>query len=318
MFVGRHLGSGLGWLLDRRCAARVGNLLDAALQPEDFHSIGASTATFATIGIVGAFVWRRGYYRAVDWRRSVAPVFAADRDARVYRHRRREHRRRRARDGIRGRCLLRRRRRGVRHQAHSALWGSRVRRRRHRDRRLRVVVGGYECLIGRGERRFAYHPRLSKNSRTPETAHARRITSFSPVGIVATLVIAVDGVRRQGRRESGCRSSRESRRRSRCAEGGRRRGARDEAAKLGVEAVAYGLPLMIAELTRRVPTNVAAPRAERARAAQPVRPHGEVPDRGRQRRRATERRYAVLVRVPRPVQGTDGAVGSRHARAATT
>ena len=47
------------------------------MQPDDFRSIGASTATFAAVGIVGAFVWRRGYYRAVDWRRSVAPVFAA-------------------------------------------------------------------------------------------------------------------------------------------------------------------------------------------------------------------------------------------------
>ena len=76
IFAGRHLGSGLGWLLIVVCGA-VGNLLDAALQPEDFRSIGASTATFAAVGIVGAFVWRRGYYRAVDWRRSVAPVFAA-------------------------------------------------------------------------------------------------------------------------------------------------------------------------------------------------------------------------------------------------
>ena len=33
----------------------------------------------------------------------------------------------------------------------------------------------------------------------------------------------------------------------------------EEAAKLGVEAVAYGLPLMIAEFTRRVQTNVAVP-----------------------------------------------------------
>ncbi len=76
IFVGRHLGSGLGWLLIVACGA-VGNLLDAAIQPDDFRSIGASTATFAAVGIVGAFVWRRGYYRAIDWRRSVAPIFAA-------------------------------------------------------------------------------------------------------------------------------------------------------------------------------------------------------------------------------------------------
>ena len=76
VFVGRHLGSGLGWLLVLGCAG-LGNALDAWIQSDDFVSIGASTATFAAIGIVGAFVWRRGYYRAVDWRRSLAPVFAA-------------------------------------------------------------------------------------------------------------------------------------------------------------------------------------------------------------------------------------------------
>ncbi len=76
LFAGRHLGSGLGWLLILTCGA-LGNGLDAALQAADFHSIGASTATFGSIGLVGAFVWRRGYYRTLDWRRSVAPLFAA-------------------------------------------------------------------------------------------------------------------------------------------------------------------------------------------------------------------------------------------------
>jgi len=76
LFVGRHLGSGLGWLLVLVCGA-LGNGMDALLQASDFRSIGASTATFAAIGIVGAFVWRRGYYRAIDWRRSLAPIFAA-------------------------------------------------------------------------------------------------------------------------------------------------------------------------------------------------------------------------------------------------
>lgn len=76
LFVGRHLGSGLGWLLVLACGA-LGNALDAFLQASDFRSIGASTATFAAIGVVGAFVWRRGYYRAVDWRRSLAPIFAS-------------------------------------------------------------------------------------------------------------------------------------------------------------------------------------------------------------------------------------------------
>jgi membrane associated rhomboid family serine protease len=76
VLVGRHFGSGLGWLLVLVCGA-LGNAADAMLQESDFHSIGASTATFAAIGMVGAFVWRRGYYRTLDWRRSFAPIFAA-------------------------------------------------------------------------------------------------------------------------------------------------------------------------------------------------------------------------------------------------
>ncbi len=76
LFVGRHLGSGLGWLLVLVSGA-LGNVLDASLQAADFHAIGASTATFGSIGLVAAFVWQRGYYRAVDWRRSFAPLFAA-------------------------------------------------------------------------------------------------------------------------------------------------------------------------------------------------------------------------------------------------
>lgn len=76
LLVGRHYGSGLGWLLVVLCGA-VGNGLDAALQADAFRSIGASTATFAAVGLVGGFVWRRGYYRGATWKRSVAPLFAA-------------------------------------------------------------------------------------------------------------------------------------------------------------------------------------------------------------------------------------------------
>ncbi len=81
VLVGRHFGSGLGWLLVLACGA-IGNGVDAVFQDvvfqsSDFISIGASTATFASIALVGAFVWRRGYYRTLDWRRSFAPIFAA-------------------------------------------------------------------------------------------------------------------------------------------------------------------------------------------------------------------------------------------------
>jgi membrane associated rhomboid family serine protease len=76
LFAGRHLGSGLAWLLILLCGA-LGNGVDAWLRPEDFRAIGASTATFAALALVGGFVWRRGYYSRIGWRRSLAPIFAA-------------------------------------------------------------------------------------------------------------------------------------------------------------------------------------------------------------------------------------------------
>jgi membrane associated rhomboid family serine protease len=76
LLLGRHLGSGFAWLLIVACGA-VANYCNAAIELADFRSIGASTATFAALGLLGGFVWRRGYYRATSWRRSVAPVFAA-------------------------------------------------------------------------------------------------------------------------------------------------------------------------------------------------------------------------------------------------
>lgn len=74
LLVGRHLGSGLGWLLIL-LAGMVGNLLNAALRPDAFSSIGASTATFAALAIVSGFVWRRGYFQGSNWRQAFAPIF---------------------------------------------------------------------------------------------------------------------------------------------------------------------------------------------------------------------------------------------------
>jgi membrane associated rhomboid family serine protease len=74
LFVGRYLGSGLGWLLVLLAGAS-GNAVNAFIQNAGFRSVGASTATFAALALVGAFVWRRGYMRGWDWRRRFAPVF---------------------------------------------------------------------------------------------------------------------------------------------------------------------------------------------------------------------------------------------------
>lgn len=76
LFVGRYLGSGLGWLMVL-VSASLANLCNALLQPEAFKSIGASTATFAALGLVPAYGWRRGFFRGPGKRREFAPVFAA-------------------------------------------------------------------------------------------------------------------------------------------------------------------------------------------------------------------------------------------------
>jgi len=76
LFVGRYLGSGFGWLLVLLCGC-IANLLNAFVQPGQFLSIGASTATFAALGIVPAFGWRRGFFRGRGFTRGFAPIFAA-------------------------------------------------------------------------------------------------------------------------------------------------------------------------------------------------------------------------------------------------
>jgi rhomboid protease GluP len=76
LFVGRHLGSGLGWLLVLGCGA-IANFTNAWIQPDAFRAVGASTATFAALGLVPAFAWRRGYFRGNGFKRGFAPIFAA-------------------------------------------------------------------------------------------------------------------------------------------------------------------------------------------------------------------------------------------------
>lgn len=76
LFAGRFMGSGLAWLLILLGGA-LGNAVAAAMRPDDFMAIGASTATFAALSLSSAFVWRRGYFRGRGWRRAFAPLFAA-------------------------------------------------------------------------------------------------------------------------------------------------------------------------------------------------------------------------------------------------
>ena len=75
LMAGRYLGSGFAWLLIL-LGGVFGNLLNAWARPDEFRSLGASTSTFAAVGLIAAFVWRRGYYRGLGLRRGLAPVFA--------------------------------------------------------------------------------------------------------------------------------------------------------------------------------------------------------------------------------------------------
>lgn len=74
--LGRSLGSGVAWFAVV-VAAALGNLLNAMLRPIPFFSLGASTATFAAVGVGAVFVWRTGYFRSFSGVRRVAPLAAA-------------------------------------------------------------------------------------------------------------------------------------------------------------------------------------------------------------------------------------------------
>jgi membrane associated rhomboid family serine protease len=75
LFAGRYLGSGVAWL-SILVAGALGNGLNAFLQAADHRAVGASTAVFAALGLLSAFVWRRGYLRHLSWPRRLAPVIA--------------------------------------------------------------------------------------------------------------------------------------------------------------------------------------------------------------------------------------------------
>jgi len=74
-FVGRYLGTGVGWLTVILAAA-VGNGLNALVQAASHRSIGASTAVFAALGLLVAYTWRRGFLRHTPWRARIAPIVA--------------------------------------------------------------------------------------------------------------------------------------------------------------------------------------------------------------------------------------------------
>ena len=73
IFAGRLLGSGVAWLAVL-VAAMLGNTANTLLLESTHRSIGASTAVFATLGLLAGYVWR-GQLMAQDrWSTRFGPV----------------------------------------------------------------------------------------------------------------------------------------------------------------------------------------------------------------------------------------------------
>ena len=73
IFAGRLLGSGVAWLTVV-IAAALGNTANTLLLESTHRSIGASTAVFATLGLLAGYVWR-GQLMAQDrWSTRFGPI----------------------------------------------------------------------------------------------------------------------------------------------------------------------------------------------------------------------------------------------------
>ena len=73
--AGQLLGSGVAWL-SILAAGAVGNALNAFIQGPEHTSVGASTAVFAALGIVSAFVWRHQSRVGRGWAHRWAALIA--------------------------------------------------------------------------------------------------------------------------------------------------------------------------------------------------------------------------------------------------
>jgi rhomboid protease GluP len=69
----RLLGAGVAWA-SIVFAAIAGNLLDSVLMPASHVSMGASTAVFATLGLVAAYSWRLQFSKRMQWAHRWAPL----------------------------------------------------------------------------------------------------------------------------------------------------------------------------------------------------------------------------------------------------
>jgi membrane associated rhomboid family serine protease len=70
-----YFGAGFGWLAIISAGA-LGNLANGFLAGPDHLSIGASTAVFGALGLLSAYLWRRGFPAHMSRRERFAPVIA--------------------------------------------------------------------------------------------------------------------------------------------------------------------------------------------------------------------------------------------------
>jgi membrane associated rhomboid family serine protease len=75
LLAGQLLGAGVAWATVL-AAASAANLLNAFVQPASHSSVGASTAVFATLGLLAAYSWRRRRDRGDRWAYRWAPLVA--------------------------------------------------------------------------------------------------------------------------------------------------------------------------------------------------------------------------------------------------
>ena len=76
LFACHYLGSGVAWLAIVAAGA-LGNAVNAWIQPPDHNAVGASTAIFGALGLIGAFAWRRRLYPQDRWVYRLGPIVGA-------------------------------------------------------------------------------------------------------------------------------------------------------------------------------------------------------------------------------------------------
>src|SRR4029453_16824280 len=74
-FAGQLLGPAVAWSSILGAAA-LANLLTALLQTPAHTSAGASTAVFATLGLLAAYSWRQRHVLAERWAYRYSPIIA--------------------------------------------------------------------------------------------------------------------------------------------------------------------------------------------------------------------------------------------------